>query len=191
MNRVATWKILALLGAGCAAGHLYAESLDSVDGPNVRVMRHEDGSRTVFTRSPDNRTLTKRTVTANNVLMMMTVYRMDANGNPLSCKIYDAQREELYKASYGYHKTTGLLLEERLFDSRVKRIDPNTGREMPVRRYIYTYDAQGQRSKPIAITLIPGKTAEEVYGAPSALESNPFLDEAPGTANPNARPLRR
>lgn len=164
---------------------------DAIDGPNVRVTHHKDGSRTVFTRSPDHRTLTMRTFAANRNLTMVTVYRMDANGNPLSCKIYDGQRQELYKASYGYHRQTGQLVEERLFDSRVKRIDPLTNREMPVRRFIYTYDAHGNRNHPIAINLLPGRKAEDVFDiAPSALEANPFLDEG-GRApvNPNARPL--
>lgn len=167
------------------------DGYDAVDGHNVRVTRHEDGGRTVFTRSPDQRTLTKRTFGANRVLTMITVYRMDENGNPLSCRIYDGQRQELYKASYGYHRENGRLMEERMFDARVKRIDPQTGREMPVRRFIYTYDAQGNRNHPIAINLLPGKNAEDVFGAnPSALERNPFDEEIPPATNPNARPLR-
>lgn len=154
---------------------------DSVDGPNVRVMRHQDGSRTIFSRTPDQRTLVKRTFGANRVLNMVTVYRMDEFGNPLSCKIYDGQKQELFKGSYGYHKETGRLIEERLFDSRAKRIDPETSKEMPVRRFIYTYDAQGNRNHPFAINLLPGKkSADELFDVgPSALEVNPF-DEAGG-----------
>lgn len=151
---------------------------DAVDGPNVRVMRHDDGSRTVFTRSPDNKVLTKRTYTGNGALFLVTVYRMDAHGNPMNCKIFDGQKNEMFKSRYGYRKSDGLLVEEQMFDSRVKRVDPNTGEEMPVRRFIYTYDALGNRSAPISITLTPGKTAEEVYGGPSALDVNPF--GAPG-----------
>lgn len=148
---------------------------DAVDGPNVRVMRHDDGSRTIFTRSPDNRTMTKRTFSGNGVLNLITIYRMDEHGNPTGCKIFDGQKNEMFKTSYGYRKSDGKLVEERMFDSRVKRIDPKTGNEMPVRRFLYTYDALGNRSAPIAITLIPGQTAEEVYGKASALESDPFL----------------
>ena len=99
---------------------------------------------------------------------------MDAHGNPMNCKIYDGQKTEMFKSRYGYRKSDGLLVEEQMFDSRVKRVDPNTGEEMPVRRFIYIYDALGKRSAPISITLTPGKTAEEVYGGPSALEANPF-----------------
>jgi len=167
-----------------------SDSFDAVDGPNVRVTRHEDGGRTVFTRTPDQRTLTKRTFGPNRNLTMVTVYRMDENGNPLSCRIYDGQRQELYKASYGYHRETGNLMEERLFDARVKRIDPESGQEMPVRRFIYTYDAQGNRNHPIAINLLPGKSVNEVFNlGPSALETNPFDDGQRTPANPNARPV--
>jgi hypothetical protein len=171
-----TLLLIAMFGVHTA----YCEDagFDAVDGPNVRVTRHDDGSRTVFIRSPDNRTLSKKTYTANGEMFLLTVYRMDANGNPMNCKIYDAQKTEMFKSRYGYRKTDGFLVEEQMFDSRVKRIDPNTGDEMPVRRFIYTYDALGNRSAPISITLIPGKTAEEVYGAPSALDVNPF--DAPG-----------
>jgi hypothetical protein len=191
MRLVTILKSVAVMAALLVSPISFGAGFDAVDGPNVRVMRHDDGSRTIFLRSTDNRTLTKKNFTGNGVLNMMTVYTMDANGNPLGSKIVDGQNQELYKASYGYRKSDGLLVEERLFDSRVKRIDPNTGTEMPVRRFIYTYDAQGKRSAPISITLTPGRKAEDVYG-PSALESNPFDDGAPRRpVNPNARPVGR
>jgi hypothetical protein len=137
-------------------------------------MRHDDGSRTIFVRSPDNRTLTKRTFSAKGTVNMVTIYRMDKNGNPTGCKIFDGNGNELFKFSYGYNKKNGKLAEERMFDSRVKRIDPKTGNEMPVRRFIYSYDALGNRSAPIAINLIKGVYAENFFGSPSALESDPF-----------------
>jgi len=159
---------------------------NSVDGPNVRVMRHEDGSRAVFVRSPNNQVLTQKTYTANGVLEMVTVFRMDDNENPLSCKIFDGLKQELFKVRYGYRKTDGQLVEEQMFDSRVKRTDPASGQEMPVRRLIYTYDANGKRNAPIAITLQAGKTAKEVYKGKDYFvpESNPFKG-----ATPNAHPV--
>ena len=168
-----------------------ASEMDQVDGPYVRVMRHEDGSRTIFNRTPDNRTLTKKKFSANGVLVMLTIYRMDANGNPIGCKIYDGQRQLLFKVSYGYRKTDGQLVEERMFDARVTRRDPNTGKEMPVQRICYVYDARGNRSAPIVYNLLPGKKFEEVFGIKSsALEANPFQDGS-SPANPNARPAGR
>lgn len=167
-------RILAVLSLGVAACLGQDEGFDSVNGDNVRVTKLKDGSREIFERSADETVLTKRTYTANGKMYLVTIYRMDAHGNTLNCKIYDGQKNEMFKSRYGYHRETGLLVEEQMFDSRVKRVDPNTGEEMPVRRFIYTYDALGNRSAPISITLIPGATAEEVYGAPSALEANPF-----------------
>lgn len=196
MSALATWKTLAaaavlLATAVCGTAQNASSEFDAVDGPNVRVMRHEEGSRTLFTRTPDNRTLTKKKFSANGVLMMITVYRMDTNGNPIGCRISDGQGNLLFKVSYGYRKSDGQLVEERMFDARAVRRDPNTGKEMPVQRICYVYDAQGNRSAPIVYNLLPGKTFEEVFGVKSsALEANPFNDK-PAPANPNARPVGR
>ena len=194
---LANWKIsnplLAVLSALCLCFQVQGNELEAVDGPNVRVMRHDDGSRTLFTRTPDNRSLTKKKFNANGVLVMMTNYRMDSNSNPVSCKIYDGANNLLYKVSYGYRKSDGQLVEERMFDARTKRVDPNTGAEMPVQRVCYVYDAQGNRSAPIVYNLLPGKTFEEVFGVKSsALDVNPFKeDSGKAPANPNARPVGR
>ena len=197
MSFLANWKIsnplLAVLSALCLCLQVQGNELEAVDGPNVRVMRHDDGSRTLFTRTPDNRSLTKKKFNANGVLVMMTNYRMDSNRNPVSCKIYDGANNLLYKVSYGYRKSDGQLVEERMFDARTKRLDPNTGVEMPVQRVCYVYDAQGNRSAPIVYNLLPGKTFEEVFGVKSsALDANPFKEDAgKAPANPNARPVGR
>ncbi len=190
MNPLATLKTLycmaSLLAAVCGATHASGSDLDAVDGPNVRVMRHEDGSRTLFTRTPDDRTLTKKKFSASGTLTMLTIYRMDTNGNPIGCKISDGQNQLLFKVSYGYRKTDGLLVEERMFDARVTRRDKDSGKEMPVQRICYLYDAKGNRSAPIVYNLLPGKTMEQVFGIKSsALETNPFREGAP--ANPKGR----
>ncbi len=196
MNALATFKTLVLCGIGLlTAVPLGAAEVDkdfnAVDGPNVRVMRHEDGTRTLFTRTPDNRTLVKKKLSANGVLIMRTIYRMDRAGNPVGCKIFDNQNTALFKVSYGYRKSDGQLVEERMFDARNKRLDPQTGKELPVQRVCYTYDAQGTRSAPIVINLLPGKTFEQVFGVKSsALETNPFK-EGGDVANPKARPTGR
>ena len=171
-------RLVIFLALGVLPACSEEAGFEAVDGPNVRVMRHDDGSRTIFTRSPDNRVLTKKTYTGNGALFLVTIYRMDANGNPLNCKIFDGQKNEMFKSIYGYRASDGLLVAEAMYDSRVKRTNPNTGEEMPVRTFQYTYDANGVRSKPIATTHIPGKTAEDVFGGPSALDVNPF--DAPG-----------
>lgn len=150
----------------------------ATDTQYVRVMRNQDGSTSIFRRTPSNEVLEKRTFNASSVLTMLTVYRMDRRGNPLGCKIYDGLKQELFKARYGYDKDSGLLVEEQLFDARVKRLDATGQYEMPVRRFLYTYDANGKQNKPISIVLKPGKTAEEMYARPSALLHNPFNEPA-------------
>ncbi|MCU0778541.1 MAG: hypothetical protein MUF86_12870 [Akkermansiaceae bacterium] len=196
MRHMTTWKsLIVLMMVACGGAESGAQQrsreFDAVDGPNVRIMRHEDGSRTHFTRTPDNRTLTKRKFSPNGVLTMLTIYRMDSNGNPIGCRISDGQNNLLFKVSYGYRKSDGQLVEERMFDARVMRRDPNTGREMPVQRICYVYDNQGNRSAPIVFNLLPGKTFEQVFGVKSsALETNPFKENS-GTVNPNARPVGR
>ncbi|HVJ45034.1 MAG TPA: hypothetical protein VM511_01530 [Luteolibacter sp.] len=178
MNRIANWKIVT---ACCLmlGGMTFGGELDMVDGPNVRVTHHKDGGQTLFLRSPDKKTITKKTFGGGGTLRMVTIYRMDENGNPLSCKIFDGQKTELFKVAYGYRRSDGQLVEERMFDSRVSRTNPADGKEMPVRRFIYEYDAQGNRSAPISITLTPGKSAKDVFGAaPTGLDANPFsIDE--------------
>jgi hypothetical protein len=175
MNPLATSKIRVLAAGLLFSASCLASELDSVAGHNVRIMKMEDGSRAVFERSPDSRTLTKRTMGPNGRLSMITTYRMDTSGNPLGCKIKDGRGEEMFKVSYGYHKVTGQLVEELMFDSRVRRINPANGKELPVQRIVYLYDANGKRSAPIVFNLLPGKTFEQVFGVKSsALESNPF-----------------
>lgn len=192
MHVLATWKTIIVLVAALMLP-LAAEpsDLEAVDGPNVRVMRHDDGSRSVFRRSQDDRTLTKRTYSGNGVLTLVTIYRMDTFGNLIGCKIYDGQKTELFKVSYGYHKETGQLVAEHMFDSQVVRKGADGG-EIPVRIVNYTYDALGNRSAPIVHTTQPGKLAKDVFGAsPSAPDQNLFReDEGPRPANPNARPLQ-
>jgi hypothetical protein len=185
-------KIILLTTMGLVSG-VFAQDGFQIAGANVRVMRHPDGSKTQLTRSPDNKTITKIKKNSNGVLTMRTIYRMDADGNARSCKIYDGQGSELFKVSYGYRRSDGQLVEERMFDSRSPRIDPHhPDKEMPVQIVQYTYDPQGNRSAPNVINMLPGKTFQEIFGEKSTiLGTNPFKDEVPGRANPNARPLKK
>jgi len=189
---LATWKILWLFFAfGWLPLHA-ANDLDAVDGPNVRVLHHKDGSKTIFTRSPNNLVLTKKTFSAAGRLSLITIYRMDSGGNPVSCKIFDGQKNELFKVSYGYRKSDGQLVSEEMFDSRVKRINPkNPTEEMPVQVVRYVIDSQGKRSAPIVFNLLPGKTFEEIFGSSSsALQANPFHDDkATKKSAPRAKSL--
>jgi hypothetical protein len=183
MNLLATFNTVFFAGLVAASACRAAENIsdmNSVDGPNVRKMHQEDGSDSIFIRSPDGLTLTKKTYSPNGPLTMTTIYRMDSSGNPRGCKIRDGQGIELFKVAYGYHKVTGQLVEELMFDSRVKRTDKDTGKEMPVQKICYIYDAEGKRSAPIVFNILAGPKFEDVFHKKStALEVNPFKETAP------------
>lgn len=145
------------------------------NGPNVRVKRHQDGSRTVFQRSPENKTLVKRMFGPNGAEKLVTVYRVNSQGNPLACKIWDGRKTLLYKVAYGYSRKTGRLEAERMFDARVHRPDPrNPSKEAPIRIMYYNYDAAGNPTAPEVYTFHFGKTADEVFGNGTFPHENPF-----------------
>ncbi|MEM9081904.1 MAG: hypothetical protein AAGC74_14565 [Verrucomicrobiota bacterium] len=145
---------------------------------NVRLLRHEDGTRTEYRRSNDEKTLVKRRLSdvkgGRDSIISTTIYRMDASGNPLSCKIYDGKENLLYKVAYGYHKKTGRLLAEDMFDARAPKRGPD-GKEIPVRRMYWFYDANGNVSKAFSFVFRKGKYAEEMYDkSKSSFPENPF-----------------
>ncbi len=145
---------------------------------NVRILRNNDGSYTEFSKSSDDRVIFRKTYGAakggngHKVLRMCVIYRKDLFGRMRSGKIYDGAGKLLYRVVYGYHRKTGKLIAEDMFDARVKRTkairNPTTGkleeREIPVRRLYHRYDAQGRRAKPIVFCAPAGKLAEELFG---------------------------
>lgn len=178
--------ILAVLGL-LVAPQLRADGLDMVDGPNVRVKQHEDGRKSVFTRSPDGKVVTKKTYSASGRLTLVTIYRLDGNGNPRASEIYDAQKTQLYKVDYGYRKEDGQLVMERMWDCRVRRVwKNNPAVEMPVQIVEYLIDPQGKASKPVTRNYLEDKLQggkfERDYGSPtSAMDPKMFDEPVPAT----------
>ncbi len=187
-------KSYLLLGAASFTLVMPAQSADQGLGHtknhNVRIMRNEDGSFTEFSKSSDERVITRKNYSDSNkangerVLRMSIIYRKDVYGKLRSGRIHDGTGKILYRVVYGYHKDTGRLVAENMFDARVKRTevvtDPITGKpkavEMPVRKLFHRYDAQGRRAKPIVFCLPAGKRAEELFGehGSSYLDKDPF-----------------
>ena len=130
-----------------------------------RLVKHEDGSRSYFERTSNGQGMRKRTYNVNNVLVSVTYYSRGKFGQLTSCLIYDGKKNELFNVSYGYNQYAELV-EERMFDSKTKEL---------VRRFLYRYDAQGNRSKPICITLVKNKNLE-IHSGPSA-RKDPFADD--------------
>ncbi len=143
----------------------------------VRMTRNDDGSHSEISTSKDNLTIHRRTyskATGGNgekTLSMTVIYRKDKQHKLRQGMIYDGAGNPLYKVKYGYHRTTGRLVKEHMFDLRVKRTRVQTGPdgkprevEIPVRMLDHRYDAQGREMKPICICLPAGQTAEELFG---------------------------
>jgi hypothetical protein len=170
---------------------------------NVRIMHNQDGSYTEFNRSSDERVIERRTYGerpgggGDRTLRMSIIYRKDIYGKLRSGIVYDGSGTKLFRIVYGYHKRSGNLVAEDMFDARVKRTkvltDSKTGKpyekEMPVRWLRYRYDAQGKQLKPIVICLPAGKRAEELFGKSGSSHIDPWASPKKAV-NPNARPLQ-
>ncbi len=164
-------------------------------------MKNEDGSYTEFRRSSDERVIERRTYgdrpggAGDRILRMSVIYRKDVYGKLRSGKVYDGSGQVLYRVRYGYHRQTGKLVAEDMFDARVKRTKPvtdaNTGVtkeiETPVRRLYHRYDAQGRAAAPIVFCAPAGKMAETLFGKNKGTHEGADPWNEGRTVNPNAR----
>jgi hypothetical protein len=177
----------AVLGLLCAPP-LAAQQKEVVDGPNVRVKRHADGSKSVFERNKDNTVVVKRTENAAGRVTLVTKYTMFKDGNPNRCHIYDGQGTLLYEVDYAYRKSDGILAMERMRDRRVKRYWPDRpGEEMPV-QVIHYVDANGKPIQPLVVKYLEGKSFEEVYGTASTHINSKEVFEEEKPAGGGSRP---
>ena len=156
-----------------------AQQADAGGEINLRFLANEDGTRTEFHKLGDPRTLIKKTRDKAGTLVSVAVYRLDTGGNQVSAEIFDAKKTKLYDVIYGYDKTTGRMVEEQIWDARVKRISKETGKETPVRRFIYSHDAQGRQQRPVSLTLIPGAIVDipGVINSATAIPEGIFDEE--------------
>ncbi len=189
-NSLLSSLILITAGVTSTSTILAASPARGGTDHNVRIMRNNDGSYTKFSKSSDERIIERRTYSARKgsngerILRMSIIYRKDVYGKLRSGKIYDGTGKVLYRVVYGYHKKTGRLVAEKMYDARVKRTkiitDPKTGKtkevEYPVRLLFHRYDAQGRPAKPIVFCLPAGKRAEELFGkeGSSYLRNDPW-----------------
>ncbi len=146
------------------------------EGGNSKVVKNADGSQSHYHKNAGQQGMTRTTYDATGRLTCVIVYRTGAHGQLTSCKVYDGNKNELYKVAYGYETkgvTVPRLREEHMFDSN--KLDPKTGKNLLVRRFIYTYDDQGNRSRPIAIVLTKGYEGKAVEA--TMPEVDPYADE--------------
>lgn len=194
-TRPRTWLTMLFIAISTL---LTASASNKDEEKMVRVVRNRDGSISEFERNPQNTVLEKRTYNekpnGEKTIHCRTIYRRDTYGNLRSGAIFDGQRKQLYRIVYGYHKNSGLLIAENMFDVRVKRTDPkDPSKEIPLRAVRYFYDAQGRRSKPQIFTSAHGKDAEELLRwldrnkmGESTIDDDPYRHVP---VNPNAKPV--
>ncbi len=139
------FRLLAVLACLLLTPFSMAQSPDLVneDRDMVRVMRHPDGSRSVYKRQTGWRGMRCATYTASGRLAAINDYTEGRYGQLVACVIYDSNRQPIYKVSYGYD-SQARLIEERMFAHPSNRL---------VQRVIYRYDANGNRAKPLIISL--------------------------------------
>lgn len=133
--------VLCLLAAPLSL----AQSPDLVneDRDLVRVMRHPDGSKAVYKRQAGWRGMRCATYTASGRLAAINDYTEGKYGQLVACVIYNSKRQPIYKVSYGYD-SQARLIEERMYAHPSNKL---------VQRVIYKYDANGNRAKPLIISL--------------------------------------
>lgn len=157
--------LLLIVPLAMTSGALAAGQDDfNVQTSSSRLVKHEDGSRSYFEKTNEGKGMKKTTYNTHNVLVSVTLYTRGKYNQLLSCLIFDGQKNELFYVSYGYNQNAELV-EERMFDSKTKEL---------VRRFLYRYDAMGNRSKPVCITLVKDNKNVEKYGKETAPEKDPF-----------------
>lgn len=172
-----TRTFLLLLSVGAlSAGFSADEGYDEKDSQLVRVMRNDDGSKTIFKRIPGQRRMLKTYFDSNGTVKALTIYTTDLYGNLRSCKIYDGSRNELFRVAYGYDRF-GRLVAENMYDSK---------KNILVSIYKYEYGADGKRSKPTCFVKADIDAAKKIHALPSAWEKNPFDD----ANDPKGKPVK-
>ena len=147
-------KILSLVMAvmlAISAGGVYGQSPDLANESQdlSRVVRHPDGSRSIYKRQRGTKGMTCSTYTASGKLAAINDYHEGKYGQLVSCIIYNHEYKPIYKVAYGYD-SSARLIEERMYANPSGKL---------VQRVIYKYDEGGNRSKPLIISLNPESNA--------------------------------
>jgi len=145
----------AALAAGLLlgqAGMAQSPDLLNEDRDMVRVLRRPDGSRTVYKRQAGTRGMYCATYLPSGKLAVVHHYSEGRYGQLMGCIVYacnqGSQPEPIYKVSYGYD-SQARLIEERMYSCPKNKSEQSK----LVQRVIYRYDASGNRSKPLIISL--------------------------------------
>lgn len=156
------WTALLLIGTQSMA---QSPDLNTEDRDLVRVTRHPDGARSIYKREKNKPGMRCATYFQGK-LVAINDYLEGKYGQLVGCNIYDYKRELIYQVSYGYDRRSRLI-EERMYRAGDKKL---------VQRVIYTYDAAGNRNKPIIISLNTNSQVIDARDAirPTMQDGDPF-----------------
>ena len=149
MKRLATIVALATtLIASANAQIRRPTAAGDDDGVYSRTVIHPDETRTVSKQDINNKIREKRTLDKNGILLMKSIFQLNASGKPVNGLVYDGRNRLLYRSEFSYDNASRLQ-EERVFDAAGN----------PVRRLIYKKDRFGQ-IKPFALSFADGRTTQ-------------------------------
>lgn len=147
--------------------------MSAASGSNVRWMDGENGTRMVYELGSDKKKLSKRVLRLDGTTEYTASYWLGNTGQILGCKIGNADGKPLYNVLYGYRKSDGKLVEERIFDAAKGK--PET-RDQAVCRVRYVADRDGTTRVPVILGRDNEQADQQLVGIPSALFVNPFAD---------------
>jgi len=114
--------------------------LPAASGPFVRMVRHNDGSRTVTAKDPSKAEQEVLTYDPQGDLKLRRLYQLDRYGKPVTFVINEASGRPVLRGEFTYD-VRDRMSEERLYslpgNQMIRRLvqdyDPGTGKKLPAR----------------------------------------------------------
>lgn len=138
-------RVLALCGllpfAGAGIGFAQipanASKMPAAGGPFVRMVRHNDGSRTVTAKDTSKAEQEVLTYDPQGDLKLRRIYQLDRYGKPVNFMIQDGQGTAVLRGEFTYD-VRDRMSEERLYSvpgnqmirKLVQDYDPSTGKKL-------------------------------------------------------------
>lgn len=131
-----------LIAAACTTSCFLVTAQAQVRRPNQenreegiysRTIIHPDETRTVSKQDLNNKIREKRTLDKNGILLMRSIFQLNAGGQPINGLVYDGRNRLLYRSEFVYDNASRLQ-EERVFGAD----------GTPLRRLAYKQDSSGE-----------------------------------------------
>ncbi|MEM0970202.1 MAG: hypothetical protein AAF191_04630 [Verrucomicrobiota bacterium] len=142
LQHLSLWLLLLGLFSGGGSSTLAQTPFDQAkrnkEGPFVKLVRHNDGSRTVTSRDEVMNDQILTTYGPDGEIKLIRKYQLDRYGRSTTFTIYDGNERPLLQGEYGYDSSSRLI-EESLWEL------PSGD---PIRILSQGYDASGRKMMP-------------------------------------------